>query len=61
MFHYKWLDTVPCTAQQDLIAYPLQMQQFASNNPQLPVHPTHLAISAIPPKKNRVLLTLACY
>ena len=31
---------VPCAIQQDLIAYPLQMQQFASTNPKLPVHPT---------------------
>ena len=36
---YKWLDTVSWAIQQDLIAYPLQMQQFASN-PKLPVHPT---------------------
>ena len=26
MFHHKWLDIVPCGIQQDLIAYPLQMQ-----------------------------------
>ena len=26
MFHYKWLDIVPCAIRQDLIAYPLQMQ-----------------------------------
>ena len=26
MFHHKWLDIVPCAVQQDLIAYPLQMQ-----------------------------------
>ena len=27
-----------CYIQQDLIAYPLQMQQFAFTNPKLPVH-----------------------
>ena len=26
MFHHKWLHIVPCTIQQNLIAYPLQMQ-----------------------------------
>ena len=26
MFHHKWLGIVPCAIQQDLIAYPLQMQ-----------------------------------
>ena len=40
MFYHKWLDIVPCAIQQDLIAYPLQMQQFPSTNPKLPVHPT---------------------
>ena len=30
MFHHKWLDRVPCTLQQDLIVYPLQMQSFTS-------------------------------
>ena len=40
MFHHKWLDTAPCAIQQDLIAYPLQMQKFASTNPKVPVHPT---------------------
>ena len=39
MFRNKWLDVVPCATQQDLISYPLQMQQFASVNPKLPVHP----------------------
>ena len=33
MLHHKWLDRVPCAVQQDLIAYPLQMRQFASINP----------------------------
>ena len=36
-FHYKGLDRVSYAVQQDLIAYPLQMQQFTSK---LPVHPT---------------------
>ena len=40
LFHHKWLDIVPCAIQQDLIAYPIQMQYFASTNPKLPVHPT---------------------
>ena len=40
MFHQKWLDVVLCALQQDLIAYPLQMQWFAFTNPKLPVHPT---------------------
>ena len=39
MFHHQWLDIVPCAIQQDLIAYPLQMQEFASINPIFPVHP----------------------
>ena len=40
MFHHKWLDIVHCAIQQSLIVYPLQMQQFASINPKLPVHPS---------------------
>ena len=40
MFHHEWLHIVPCAIQQDLIPYPLQMPQFASTNPKLPVHPT---------------------
>ena len=36
MFHHKCLDTVPCAAEQDLMAYPLQMQQSAPINPRLP-------------------------
>ena len=40
MLYHKWPDIVPCAIQQDLIAYPLQMQSFASINPRLPVHPT---------------------
>ena len=40
MLHHKWLDIVPSALWQDLIAYPLQRQQFASMNPRLPVHPT---------------------
>ena len=28
MFHYKWLDIVPCAIQQDLIAYLLLIQGF---------------------------------
>ena len=39
MFHHKWLDTVPWAIQQDLTAYPLQIQSFASN-PKFPVPPT---------------------
>ena len=31
---------VPCAIEQNLIAYPLQMQQFVSTNPRLQVHPT---------------------
>ena len=40
IFHHKRLDIVPCAIQQDLIAYPCQIQQFASINPRLPVHLT---------------------
>ena len=40
MFHHKWLYIVPGVTQQDLSAYPLQMQEFASTNPKLPVPPT---------------------
>ena len=39
MFHHKWLYIVPCDTQQDLIAYPLHMQLFASTKLKLPVHP----------------------
>ena len=40
MFYQAWLDRVPCAKQQDLIAYPLQMQKFALLNPRLQVCPT---------------------
>ena len=40
ILHHNWLDLVPCVLQQDLIAYLLQMQQFVSINPRLPVRPT---------------------
>ena len=40
MLHQKWLDVVPCATKQDLIAYLLQIQQFDSINPRLPVPPT---------------------
>ena len=36
------LDIVPSAIEQDLIAYPLQTQEFASIKPRLPVHPTLL-------------------
>ena len=39
-FHHKGLDIVPCAVQQDLIAYPLPMQEFASTIPKLLVHPS---------------------
>ena len=41
MVSRKWLDIVFCGIEQNLIAYPLQMQEFASINPTLPVYPTH--------------------
>ena len=40
MVHHKWLDIVPSTILQDLIAYPLHRQEFASINIRFPVHPT---------------------
>ena len=40
MFYPKKLDIVPCAIQQDLIAYPLQRQKFASCKPKLPVPPS---------------------
>ena len=40
MFYHKWMDIGPHALQQDLIAYPLQMQKFASTNPKFPVQ-TH--------------------
>ena len=40
MLHHKWLDIVLSAVRQELIAYPLQMQLFASINPRFPVHPT---------------------
>ena len=33
MFHHKWLGILPCAIKRDLIAYLLQIQQFASTNP----------------------------
>ena len=33
MFHHKWLNIFPCAIQPYLIAYPFQMQEFASTNP----------------------------
>ena len=47
----KGLDILPCAIQEDLIAYPLQMQYFASINHRDPVHPTpfpsHLATTNV--------------
>ena len=40
MVYLKRLDIVPCAAQQDLIAYPVQMESFASTKPKLPFDPT---------------------
>ena len=40
VFHQKWLDVIPCTVQQGLIAGPLWMQESASLDPRLWVHPT---------------------
>ena len=40
MLHHTILDIVPCAIRQDLIAYALQMQEFAFINPKLPVHST---------------------
>ena len=40
MLHHKWLDIVNSDIQQDLIAYPFQMQAFASINSIFRVHPT---------------------
>ena len=40
MFHHKCSEIVPWVIQQNFIAYPFQMQQFASTNPTLSVHPT---------------------
>lgn len=40
MVYPKRLDVVPWAVQQDLRAYPLQMQEFASTNPKLPFRPT---------------------
>ena len=39
MFHHKWLDIVPSTIQQDLIAYLFQRQWFSSINTKFPIHP----------------------
>ena len=39
VFHQKWLDVIPCTVQQGLIADPLWMQESASLDPRLRVHP----------------------
>ena len=47
ILHHKWLDVVPSAIQQDLIAYPLQRQHFASINPRFPVHPTPSSSSSL--------------
>ena len=51
MLYHKWLDIVPCAVEQDLIAYSLQMQKFASTNPKLPDHippsPSFLATTSL--------------
>ena len=39
MVYPRRLGIGPCAMQQDLIAYLLQMQQFTSANPKLPIHP----------------------
>ena len=56
MFHHKWLHIVSWATQQDLIAYPLQIQSFSSINPKFPIHPT-------PPWQTQVMenrLVLIC-
>ena len=35
MLHHKWPDIVPRATEQDLIADPVQRQEFASINPEL--------------------------
>ena len=40
MLHHRGLDIVSGATQQDLIAYSLQRQEFATMNPRLPVYPT---------------------
>ena len=42
-----------CAIERDLIAYPLQMQEFASTNPKLPVHP----IPSLSPPTNTICLS----
>ena len=37
MFRHKWLDIISWAKQQNLIAYSLQIQEFTSTNPKLPV------------------------
>ena len=54
MFYHKWLDVVACATQQDRIAYPLQMQEFAPINPRLPVH--LFAFIPSPPSVSNALL-----
>ena len=44
------LDRVPCAAQQDLMADPFSMSQFASMNPKRPVHPTPFPLPLGNPK-----------
>ena len=36
MIYRRILDIVPCAIQQDLVAYPSCMCEFASGNPKLP-------------------------
>ena len=50
LFQNKRLDIDPSAIQEDLHAYPLQVQEFASIIPQIPVpHTHHLQSSNKPP------------
>ena len=39
VFHRKWLDTVSCAIQQDLIAYPLRMQSITPTSQSITLSP----------------------
>ena len=56
VLHHKWLALVPRAIQQDLMAYPLQMQEFASTNPNLQSIPPRLP----PPRKPQVCSPSLC-
>ena len=55
MVYPKRLDVVACAVQQDLIAYPFLMGEFAFTTPKLSIHPTPSLL-----REPLLFVTLAC-